>query len=105
MHRRNLARAPPTVPRADHIVFPSCGVSLGTVQFMAQKVGCSTEAMYATLQLLHTDARESTVAAMMKGLAPDSGLCCEDSIRLTVWEVIKQTVLALEAAWLTAREE
>ena len=63
------------------------------------------ELMYASLQLLHTDARESTVAAMMKGLAPGCGLCCEDSIRTKVWPLMEATVRALEGEWLTARDE
>ena len=90
----------------DHTCFPYCGVSLRTVQFMAQNVdGCSTEMMYAALQLLHTDARESTVGAMMAGLDPNCGLCCEDSIRKVVWPLMQKTVEVLEGSWLTAREE
>ena len=50
-------------PRAGHTVFPSCGVSSRTVSFMSNKMNVSMELMYASLQLLHTDARESTVAA------------------------------------------
>lgn len=92
-------------PRAGHTVFPSCGVSSRTVSFMSNKMNVSMELMYASLQLLHTDARESTVAAMMKGLAPGCGLCCEDSIRTKVWPLMEATVRALEGEWLTARDE
>ena len=71
---------------------------------MAKEVGCCADTMYAAFQLLHTDCRESTFAAMMKGPAPKSGLTSEKSIRRKVWPLMKQPVERLEHRWLTAQE-
>ena len=85
--------------------FPSCGVRDQTVQYIAQTCGYTSPQVYAAFQLLHTDARESTVAAMMKGWFPDSGLCCPESIRKIVWKLMKDVVEKLEAMWLHPHQE
>ena len=82
-----------------------CGVDMRTVQFIAQECGYTTEEVWAAFQLLHTDARESTVAAIMKGLFPDSGLCCPESIRKIVWKLMKDVVEKLELKWLNPNQE
>lgn len=85
--------------------FPSCGVHDQTVQYIAQTCGYTSAQVYAAFQLLHTDARESTVAAMMKGWFPDSGLCCTESIRKIVWKLMKDVVQKLEPKWLHPHQE
>ena len=86
-------------------VFPFCGVSLETCQYIAQECDVSPEAVYASFTFLHTDARYTTVAAMMKGLDPACGLCCAESCRLVIFDTIEKIVEKLKDIWLTPRQE
>ena len=62
------------------MAFPSCSVHDQTVQYIAQECGYTSAQVYAAFQLLHTDARESTVAAMMKGTKTYTGSSSDNVI-------------------------